>query len=218
MSNIYDDVELLKEQMETLIPVALTEGADIHALPVGRYYIPDTVISATILNKPVTRNSNAYVDVRYGATGEKQVWYYINSKAADVNNKVYYCYFYDNEWSEWLTAFLRPDDSGWLDLPLASGITAHNASAFPCRYRKVGNMVFVEGCVKGFAEAEKIVATIPEGFRPSKSFYVQGATNGGNTDTFNVQAVSGQIQRVSTTLANLAADNYHFINMSYLID
>ncbi len=225
MATIYEQVEALQTAVSTLQtqvaalqPQALTNGADLNALGVGRYYIPDVTVSATILNKPTTRASNAFIDVVYGATGELQQWYYINTKGADVNNKVYHRYYYDGEWGEWLTGYMRPEDSGWLALPLSSGVTAHNEANFPCRYRKIGNRVFVEGCVKGFATAEKDIAVLPEGYRPSKPFYTQGATNGGNVDTFNVQATTGIIQRVATTLTNLSADNYHFINMEFLTD
>lgn len=231
MGTIYEDVEALKEQMtqaqndilalqgEVSAPTALTENTNLNDLGVGTYYIPTVAVSATISNKPVSTTSNAAIIVLNGAAdGELQQWYFINTKNTTHNNKIYHRYYYDNAWSEWQTGYLKDDDSGWLDLPLASGVTEHNASNFPCRYRKIGNRVWIEGCVKGFSEVEKVVATIPAGFRPSKPFYMQNATNGGNVDTFNVQATSGQIQRVSTTLSNVAADNYHFINMSYLVD
>lgn len=225
--SVYDDVALLQEQMtaaqaeitalQTLKPQALTSGADLNALTVGNYYIPNTTISATILNKPITTTQNAFIIVRYGAEGELQQWFYINSKAATRNNKVYYRYYYENEWCAWNTGYLRPDDSGWLDLPLASGVGQHDAANFPCRYRKIANVVYVQGCVNGFADVEKVVATLPEGYRPSKSFYFQNATNGGKTDTFNIRA-NGNIERVSTTLPTLATSNYHFINLQFLID
>ena len=228
---IYEDVELLKKQMATvqgqmtdmndqitaLQPVAIAANTDLNDLSVGTYYIPSVTVSATILNKPVSTTSNATIIVLYGAEGELQQWYFINTKNVAHNNKIYHRYFYDNAWSEWETGYLKQDDSGWLDLPLASGISQHNATSFPCRYRKIGNRVRVEGCVKGFATAEKTIATLPAGYRPSKPFYTQGATNGGNTDTFNVQS-GGIIERVSTTLANLSADNYHFINMEFYVD
>lgn len=224
MANIYDDVAELQQQVATLQTLIaalevkpLESGVDLNTLSVGRYYIPNVTVSATILNKPITATQNAYIDVRYGATGELQQWFYINSKATTRNNKVYYRYYYENEWCEWQTGYLRPDDTGWLELPLASGIGQHDASNFPCRYRKIGNIVYVQGCVNGFADVEKVVATLPEGFRPSKSFYFQNATNGGKTDTFNART-NGNIERVSTTLPTLATSNYHFINFSFLVD
>lgn len=231
MATVYERVDALEAAMTTMQsqvsalqgevtpPIALEANADLNNLGVGTYYIPTVEISATVLNKPVSTTSNAAIIVLNGAAdGELQQWYFINTKNTTHNNKVYHRYYYDDEWSAWETGYLKDDDSGWLDLPLASGITEHNATAFPCRYRKIGNRVWIEGCVTGFSEVNKVVATIPAGFRPCKPFYMQNATNGGNTDTFNVQATSGQIERVSTTLANLATTNYHFINMSYLIN
>ena len=224
MANIYDDVEMLQQQVLTLQqqiaalePKVLVENTDLNTLTVGCYYIPNVTVSATILNKPITTTQNAYIEVRYGATGELQQWFYINSKAPARNNKVYYRYYYENEWCVWQTGYLRPDDSGWLELPLASSVGQHDASNFPCRYRKIGNVVYVEGCVNGFADVEKVIATLPECYRPSKTFYMQNATNGGKTDTFNVRT-NGNIERISTTLSTLATTNYHFINTSYLVD
>lgn len=225
---IYEDVALLQEQMTGVLAniediekgVALTENADLNTLGFGTYYIPNITVSATILNKPVERNSNALVLVKQGASNEKIMYYLINTKVENVNNKIYYRYYYDNSWSEWFTGYLRNDDTGWLPLPLASGVSEHNSSSFPCRYRKIGNKVYVQGCIKGFSTVEKLVFTLPEGFRPSKPFYMQNATNGGKTDTYNVQATNGNVERVGTTLAttSLSNDNYHFINMEFLTD
>jgi len=117
-------------------------------------------------------------------------------------------------WTVWKPIY---SDSGWSALPLASGVSQQNASVYPCRYRKLGNVVYVEGAVKGFTEIQKVVATLPEGFRPSKSFYMQTATNAGQTDTFMVRA-NGAIERMSTTRNPQSADDYHFINTSFLID
>jgi len=108
-------------------------------------------------------------------------------------------------------------DSGWQTLPLASGVSEQNESVYPCRYRRLGNVVYVEGAVKGFTEIQKVVATLPEGCHPSKSFYVQTATNAGQTDTFMFRA-NGAIERMATTRSPQSADDYHFVNASFLID
>lgn len=108
-------------------------------------------------------------------------------------------------------------DTGWIDLPLATGITAHSTANFPCRYRKIGNSVRVEGCVEGITAMDTIVATLPEGFRPSKSFYNVTATNAGKTDTFNVRN-NGEIKLVGSNLTALYSDQYHFITVQFLVD
>lgn len=221
-TQISDNTTAIEENADaisTLELKPLESGADLNTLGVGRYYIPNVTVSATILNKPITTTQNAFIDVRYGATGELQQWFYINSKATTRNNKVYYRYYYENEWCAWQTGYLRPDDSGWIALTLADGIGQHSATNFPCRYRKIGNVVYVQGCVNGFADVEKTVATLPEGFRPSATFYSLQATQGGKIDTFNVRN-NGKIERVSTTMPveSLSASNYHFINFSFLTD
>lgn len=220
MSNAESNISTIQENVDSLQPKALTANTDLNNLGVGTYYIPDVATTTTILNKPVSTTSNALIIVLHGASnGELQQWYFINTKNTSANNKIYHRYFYDGEWSDWETGYLKEDDTGWIDLPLASGVSEHNQTNFPCRYRKIGNRVVVEGCVNGFSTIEKTVATLPSGFRPSKPFYLQGATNGGKTDTFNVQS-NGVIARVTTTLpeTSLSTANYHFINMTFLVD
>lgn len=108
-------------------------------------------------------------------------------------------------------------DSGWIDLPLATGIAAHSTTNFPCRYRKIGNRVRVEGAVVGITAVNTVVATLPEGFRPSKSFYNVTPANAGKTDTFNVRN-NGELKLMNTQLEALYADQYHFINAEFLVD
>lgn len=117
-------------------------------------------------------------------------------------------------WTVWTPIY---SDSGWQTLPLASGVSQQNEAVYPCRYRRLGNVVYVEGAVKGFTEIQKVVATLPEGYRPNKSFYVQTATNAGQTDTFMFRT-NGAIERVATTRNPQSADDYHFINTNFLID
>lgn len=106
-------------------------------------------------------------------------------------------------------------DTGWQALPLASGISQQNASQYPCRIRKISNVVYVEGAITGFAEVTKVVATLPEGYRPSKSFYVQNVTNAGKTDTYRIYT-NGNIERMATTKSPQLESDYHFLNMSFL--
>ena len=223
--SIYDDVLELQTKVATLEEqvsslqncsnaVALTAGADIFELAFGDYIIPNATVAQSLLNKPTEAgNSTGFVSVVSGGDeGQKTVFY----KTCSKNTVVHYeCAYYGGTWGNWRS--VHEVDSGWIALPLASGITAHNASNFPCSYRKIGNKVYVRGCVTGFAEAAKVITTLPEGYRPAASFYIQRATNGGKTDTFNVRN-NGIIERVSTTLPTLATDNYHFIDVSFLTD
>lgn len=67
-------------------------------------------------------------------------------------------------------------DSGWKTLPLASGISAYSDAQLP-QYRKIGEVVYLRGAVKGVDANETVVATLPTGHRPTQTHsYVQNGT------------------------------------------
>ena len=105
----------------------------------------------------------------------------------------------------------------WKTLSLASGISEYNATNFPCRYKKQGKIVFIEGAVKGINTSSGVLATLPEGYRPNKPFYYIQATTGGRINTLKITA-SGTIERVNTTNGSMATSDYHFINTSFIMN
>lgn len=58
-------------------------------------------------------------------------------------------------------------DTGWVNFPLASGISAYSSAQQP-RYRKIGHLVILTGAVKGVKKDKTIIGTLPTGFRPTK--------------------------------------------------
>jgi len=58
-------------------------------------------------------------------------------------------------------------DSGWVNLPLASGATAISG-AVP-QYRRIGNMVYLRGGFTNILGSVTAMATLPSGFRPAGS-------------------------------------------------
>lgn len=211
--NIYDAILQLEQEMTTLYPQELSENDDLDALGVGVYIIPTEAVCATLLHKPLTSNPTGLVIVRAGGGDGQLIMHFI---ACSKNYPAYrQRAYYGGSWGEWSDAV--PYDCGYKSLTLASGVIAHNANDFPCRYRRIGKVVYVEGCVKGFAETDKVVATLPEGYRPNKSFYSIQATSGGNTDTFNVRT-NGEIRRVGGSLSSISATDYHFIHFEFLVD
>lgn len=213
MSNIYDDVEQLKADVAAFKTKTLIENTDLNTLTVGNYIIPNETVCATLLNKPCIMNSTGYVTVIEGGSDGQLIMIYRTC------SKAYPSYwqrsYYGNTWGEWL--YIPVMDSGWIDLPLAAGITAHNASTFPCRYRKVGNKVYVQGAVVGITAANTVVATLPEDYRPSKSFYHVTAANGGYYDRFNIRS-NGEIKLIDSTIPTMYNTQYHFINAEFLVD
>lgn len=59
-------------------------------------------------------------------------------------------------------------DSGWLDVPLNEGVTITSGSL---KYRKVGNLVFVDASDMIGITTNGTKASIPAGFRPSHTVY-----------------------------------------------
>lgn len=161
------------------------------------------------LNKPT--GSNGYlINIPHHSSPtqfNKQIW------ITRPTNNVYIRNMDNGTFTAWLPV---RHDTGWSALTLASGVSEQNTSQYPCRYRKINSQVFIDGCVKGLTATGQIVCTLPEGYRPSKSYYFQSATNAGKTDTFRVHT-DGRIEYMSTT-GTVAASNYHFITTSFLTD
>lgn len=63
-----------------------------------------------------------------------------------------------------------PNDTGWITLPLASGVTASESGRGLPQYRKIGNHVYVRGTidVTTLEDSSVLVATLPSGYRPSR--------------------------------------------------
>lgn len=108
-------------------------------------------------------------------------------------------------------------DNGWTGIQLKSGISAHNSSSFPIRCKRQGNIVFIEGAVKGVTSSTCDIGTLPEGYRPEgKHVYYQNTRNGGKTDTFQIKS-NGLIQITNSNATTFNASDYHFINTSFII-
>lgn len=108
-------------------------------------------------------------------------------------------------------------DSGYSSIALKSGITAHNSTAFPVRCKKQGNVVFIEGAVKGVTTKTKEIGVLPEGYRPvGKRVYFTQARAGGEIDTYQI-STNGLIEIMQSTATSFIASDYHFISTSFII-
>ncbi len=223
--SIYDDVAALQQSMTeaqaaiTALNTAvgamgvteLIEGIDLHELAEGDYLIPNAAVSATILNKPTTSTHTARVRVlSMGDSGQKSIYYIPCSK---TNNCYYVQAYYSGGWGDWITTALT--DSGWLDLPLSTGITAYSDTQKP-RYRKIGNEIFLSGVYKG-AEGENVtIATLPSGYRPTNKVIVACASVGQMFSKVSIET-NGEIILNRTTIEPVAAVNWHSIACSFAI-
>ena len=114
-------------------------------------------------------------------------------------------------------------DTGWINLPLADGITSYNSDSTP-QYRKKGNQIFLRGAFKGIdsAETNKTIGVLPEEFRPPKGYpYVQNMStkNGPNFVRYNIRS-DGQIimQQNSYPFEQGATNLWYPIDTNFLND
>ena len=114
------------------------------------------------------------------------------------------------------------EDTGWLPLPLASGIESYSAGATP-QYRRIDNKVYLKGAVKNVLSAG-VIGTLPAGFRPVGAAHVYVQTTSMQTSTsanfvrmmVNVDG-SVKIEGVSTG-AEFGATKWFPINTEFLVD
>lgn len=107
-------------------------------------------------------------------------------------------------------------DTGWLDLPLAEGITQYNEEQKP-RYRRIGNEVFLSGVFKGVTANNTAVGTLPEGFRPSKKIMYAVPSVSQCMSRLSISA-DGVITHERATVEPLSVTNWHSIACIFTID
>lgn len=216
--SIYDQVATLEQQMVALQAtvaamnvIALTENTDLHELPDGDYLIPNATVSATILNKPTTSTHTARVKVlTMGDSGQKTIYYIPCLK---TNNCYYVQAYYSGGWGDWITTELT--DSGWLDLPLSTGITAYSDAQKP-RYRRIGDEVILSGVYKGAVGENVTIATLPSGYRPTHKVIVACASVGQMFSKISIET-NGEIILNRTTVEPITAVNWHSIACSFTV-
>ena len=62
---------------------------------------------------------------------------------------------------------VTPTDSGWITPTLNSGFTGYSSPYGTIKYRKIGNIVNIQG-ITNEAVANSVVFTLPVGFRPER--------------------------------------------------
>ncbi|MDO4384899.1 MAG: hypothetical protein Q4E18_02750 [Clostridia bacterium] len=114
-------------------------------------------------------------------------------------------------------------DTGWIDLPLAADVTAHDASfATTPQYRKIGNHVYIRGHVyTNVPSGGRAIATLPEGFRPPSGTHYDIGECGGQRISRLYTDVNGNLR--CEWVMNIAGAAYTSalwiqIDMDYLVD
>lgn len=112
------------------------------------------------------------------------------------------------------------EDTGWIDLPLAEGITQYaTGRQYNCKYKKIGNHVWIIGCIKGIKANGDIIAQMPAGFRPVNQYrYITGH----NTAYSDILAIGldGKLSYVGTVnnTGTLIDTDFHYIQTDFLVN
>ena len=215
---IYEYVEALTERVATLeIAVEnsktkeLTTNTDLFELGVGKYYIPNTSVCATLLNKPTTSTATAYIEVLPGGNSGQLIMRYI---PCAPSASYYQIAYYEGTWDSWKEVNLY--DSGWIDLPLSGNVTAFNDEQKP-RYRRMGNEVFITGVVKNISEFNTVISTLPANYRPSKKIIIAVPSTGTKFSRISI-LTNGVITYEQSNDNIIGTSNWHSIACSFNVD
>jgi hypothetical protein len=80
---------------------------------------------------------------------------------------------------------VTPVDSGWITPTLNSGYTNYSSPYGPVKYRKIGNIVNIQGIISNAAVG--VVFTLPVGFRPDRQLIFYPAVNGGGASRLDIR-------------------------------
>lgn len=109
-------------------------------------------------------------------------------------------------------------ETDWIDLPLADGITQYaTGTQYNCKYKKIGNHVYIIGCVKGVKANGDLIAQMPTGYRPINQMRYITGHNIQYSDIYSI-GTNGQLSFVGTIngQGTLADTDFHYIQVDYL--
>lgn len=211
------ELETKVTDLETLNFPTMEEGDDFDNLPYGRMIIPSFTVYNTLLHRPdESAQYNGIVDtMKMSVNGHK-------SQKMIICNKYENIYFersyYSNAWGAWKKVDVT--DTGWKPLTLATGVSSVNDVVPQCR--RQGAFVQIRGSVTGVGAAG-VVATLPEGFRPSTMAhnFVQNTSKVSGQAIFARLAIRGNgeilLDSVSTG-GSISSDDMFNLNTTFMIE
>lgn len=105
-------------------------------------------------------------------------------------------------------------DTGWMDIPLSSGITVLDGYAY--QYRRIGKQVFLRAPLVGITQAQQVVGTLPVGFRPNSIHYYSSFKNGYQSIACCVNT-DGTIVIMGSTDGQYVTGHFYCINTNFAI-
>ncbi|WP_261783023.1 viral A-type inclusion protein [Clostridium botulinum] len=177
--NVQTNTSQLKEieqnyySLNNAIPIPSNSDLNNYTEP-GNYFSAGSGISNTLTNCPFTDGAFALKVERITIGTAINLRQILKANSSNVITCERNCL--NGTWLEKWKQLSTIEDTGWIDLPLASGITV-DGKITP-QYRRVNNQVFICGSILGVDSTAKTVAILPVGFRPSRANYYVGFTTG----------------------------------------
>ena len=177
--------------------------------------------STTLTNQP-SGVVNGWLIVLNSELTVKQIWLRSGTPNSTDHEIYTRTYASSDGWSDWYA--LHNVDSGWIDIPLASGITAYSSNTIP-QYRKRNGVVYLRGAVKGITARGTTIGTLPSGYRPVN--YEHNYTQLTTTQEYSANftrlkiATTGEIvmSDISSGInATYDSGNWYPIHTSYLAE
>lgn len=227
LQTIYDDVAALTErvtalegqlvavqtQLSGIGVVELTSGTDLNTLGVGKYIIPSTSVSASLLNKPANANTaTGFINVVEGGNAGQLIMYYF--PCAKEGASYWQRSYYEASWGGWNE--VNVFDSGWLDLTLTGNVMPFNEEQKP-RYRRIGKEVFLSGVVKNISAFNTVITTLPANYRPSKKVIFAIPSTATKFSRISIQT-NGVMTYEQSSDDIVGSNNWHSIACSFNID
>lgn len=213
-NTIFERLDLLESEINTIKTTFLSQkSTDINNKDLNECI--GKVIFAYgngCTNKPTT--SNGYlINIPHDSKPtlyNKQIWFSRSSNEIWVRN------LENGVWGEWQPVRY---DSGWITLPLASGVSAYSNAQLP-QYRKVGNTVYIRGAVKGITTVPKVIGTLPAGFRPTqvRSFVQNTSVQDSHPHFTRMQVQTNGDIEIRYTTNDISASTWFPIETSFLND
>lgn len=209
--SIYDDIIQLQDDVASLKAQEIIANTDLNDLDVGIYIIPSTAVANSLLNKPNAGSATGFIRVLSAGSAGQKIMYY----KPCINSPTYYFRaYYSGAWINWQTVDLT--ETEWFDLLLTSAAIAFNEEQKP-RYRKIGKTVFIAGVVKGVSSNDVVIASLPEGFRPSKRTIFANASSDGSTSSFTLYPNGNIGLNRNSSVPTITAGQWHSLACSFCI-
>ena len=110
------------------------------------------------------------------------------------------------------------NDTGWITPTLNTGFTqAALASAGDFMYRRIGNIVYIKGSVKGFTATSQSCVQLPTGYRPSTRIDFYASESGDYIAKFMV-TYQGNITYLGGTRGSVSSSQWFNLCTSYITD